>query len=141
MIKNKLILLFLLIGLPYNSFSQLGIAHEIGVIAGRIEFRSDYGQRDNTETNLNNMGFGISLVDYMNFSVNSRTDNYFNEHFKVRSELSYSKTNLKHYGEWIKKDNTFSNQLKAMRGSTQLLNLGTQLEYNFKHIQLLHWVI
>lgn len=134
MIKPKIILLFLFIGLPFYSFSQFGIAHEIGVIAGRIEFRSDYGQRDNTQTNLNNQGFGIAIVDYMNFSVYSTTENYFREHFKVRNEFSYSTTNLKHYGEWIEKNSIGANQLKAMRGSTQLLNLGTQLEYNFKHI-------
>jgi hypothetical protein len=120
--------------MSYSSFSQPGIAHEIGIIAGRIEFRSDYGQRDNTKTNLSNQGFGIAIVDYMNFSVYNRYDNYFKEHFKVRSELSYSTTNLKHYGEWVEKTSTISQQLKAMRGSTQLLNLGFQLEYNFKDI-------
>jgi len=41
---------------------------------------------------------------------------------------------LKHYGEWVEKPSLTSQQLKAMRGSTQLLNLGFQLEYNFKHI-------
>ena len=134
MIKIKLFVLFLLIGLPYNSYPQFGIAHEIGVIAGRIEFRSDYGQRDDTKTNLNNMGFGIGIVDYMNFSSFSRQETYFKEHFKVRSEFSYSKTNLKHYGECVERNTPGAKRLEAMRGSTQLLNLGFQLEYNFKHI-------
>ena len=132
MIKHKLLVLFLLMGLSFNSFSQAGIAHEIGVIAGRIEFRSDYGQRGDTKTNLNNMGFGIAIVDYMNFSTYSRGEKYFNEHFKVRNEFSYSKTNLKHYGEWVERDKT--KRLESMRGSSQLLNLGCQLEYNFNHI-------
>lgn len=134
MIKLKIFVLFLVIGLPQSSFSQFGITHEIGVIAGRIELRSDYGQRADSETNINNMGFGISFVDYMNFSYKDNLNIYFKEHFKVRSELSYSKTDLKHYGEWIKKGSLESERLKAMRGSTKLLSLGMQLEFNFKHI-------
>lgn len=134
MIKLKLFVLFLLIGLPQSSFSQFGITHEIGVIAGRVEFRSDYGQRDNTRNNLENQGFGIALVDYMNFSYTDNLNDYFKEHFKVRSELSYSNTNLKHYGEWVEKNSIVSQRLKAMRGSTELFNFGMQLEYNFKHI-------
>lgn len=134
MIKHKILVLFLLMGLPFSSYSQLGIAHEIGVIAGRSELRSDYGQRDDSQTNLSNMGFGISIVDYLNFSYYDRTNSYFKEHFKVRSEISYSKTGLQHYGDWIEGNGLFAKQLKAMRGSSQILNLGFQLEYNFKHI-------
>lgn len=129
MIKLKTLALLLLINIPYSSFSQLGIVHEIGVIAGRTEFRSDYGQRDNTQTNLNNMGFGIGVVDYLNFSYTDNLNMYVKEHFKVRSELSYSKSNLQHYGEWVKKNSVGAKQLQAMQGSTQLLNLGLQLEF------------
>lgn len=129
MIKLKILALLLLIVLPYSSFSQSGIVHEIGAIVGRTEFRSDYGQRNNTQTNLNNMGFGIAVVDYMNFSYTDYYYQYFKEHFKIRSELSYSKTNLQHYGEWVKKNSIGAKQLQAMRGSTQLFNLGMQLEF------------
>jgi hypothetical protein len=134
MIKFKIFLLFLFVSLSHNSFSQFGITHEIGVIAGRIELRSDYGQRDDTKTNINNMGFGISFVDYMNFSYKDNVNDYFKEHFKVRSEFSYSKTNLKHYGEWIEKGTIGAERLKAMRGSTSLISLGMQVEFNFIHI-------
>lgn len=134
MIKLKIFVLFLLIGLPLSSFSQFGITHEIGVIAGRIEFRSDYGQRDNAKNNFANQGFAIAFVDYMNFSYTDNLNNYFKEHFKVRSELSYSNANLKHYGEWVERGTPGSERLKAMRGSTELLNLGMQLEFNFIHI-------
>jgi outer membrane protein W len=130
----KTVVLLLLFSLPYNSFSQEGVTHELGIIAGRIEFRSDYGQRNDTKTNLNNMGFEIALVDYMNFSYTDFVNSYFAEHFKVRNEFSFSKTNLKHYGEWIEKNTVGAKQLKAMKGSTQLINLGFQLEYSFVHI-------
>jgi outer membrane protein W len=129
MIKLKTLALLLLINLPYSSFSQSGIVHEVGVIAGGIEFRSDYGQRGDVKTNLNNMSLGIAIVDYLNFSYNDNSDRFFNEHFKVRSELSYSKTDLQHYGDWANGTSVGSKQLQAMRGSTQLISLGTQLEY------------
>lgn len=134
MIKLKLFAFFLLIGLPHTSFSQFGITHEIGVVAGRVEFRSDYGQRHDTKTNLNNMGFGISFVDYLNFSYTDFVNDYFAEHFKVRNEFSYSKANLQHYGVWVEKNTIPLKQLQAMRGTTQLINLGFQLEYSFLHI-------
>lgn len=134
MIRPKVLSFLLLLFISYNSFSQRGIAHEIGIIAGRMELRSDYGQRDNIETNLNNQGFEIAIVDYMSFSYYDNLNKYFKEHFKIRSQISYSKANLKHYGEWVDKPSLTSQQLKAMRGSSQLLNLGFQLEYNFKHI-------
>jgi outer membrane protein W len=134
MIKLRILTLFLLIGLPIICFSQSGIAHEIGVITGGIGFRSDYGQRGDQETNSKNLGFGIGVVDYLNFSVNDNSNVYFKEHFKVRTEISYSKTNLQNYGEWTKKTTLASKQLEAMRGSTQLLNLGSQLEFYPIHI-------
>lgn len=134
MIQLRTLTLLLLIGIPSISFSQAGISHEVGVIAGRIEFRSDYGQRGDSKTNLSNMGFGIAVVDYMNFSYTDFLNNYFKEHFKVRTGLSYSKANLQHYGEWVEGNSIKAQQLKAMHGSTQLANLGFQLEFHFKHI-------
>lgn len=131
MIKIRIIALLLLIGLPFNSFSQARISHELGIIAGRIELRSDYGQRKDTKTNLNNTGFEIAIVDYLNFSYTDFVNDYFSEHFKVRNELSYIKSDLKHYGEWAEKNTLGGKQLRAMRGSTQMINLGFQLEYNF----------
>jgi outer membrane protein W len=134
MIKHKLLAIIILFGCVIPAFPQAGIVHEVGVIAGRIEFRSDYGQRGDVKNNLSNMGFGIAIVDYMNFSYNDNTNRYFNEHFKVRSEFSYSKTNLQHYGEWVEKNTPGSIKLAAMRGSSQIINLGTQIEYYFRNI-------
>lgn len=134
MIKLKIIVLLLLMSWTHKTFSQAGIAHEIGIIGGPIQFRSDYGQRNNERTNLKNSGFAIGIIDYLNFSYNDNRNVYFKEHFKVRNELSYSKTDLQHYGEWVEKNTLPSKQLAAMRGSTQLINLGTQLEFYPLHI-------
>lgn len=134
MIKLKFFILLVSMSWSNAIFSQAGIAHEIGVIAGPVQFRSDYGQRDDAQTNFNNMGFGIGIVDYLNFSYNDNRNVYFKEHFKVRNELSYSKTDLQNFGYWTEKNTLGSQQLAAMRGSTQLINLGTQLEFYPIHI-------
>ena len=49
----------------------------------------------------------------------------------MRTELSFSKANLKHFGEWVERDPDAldTQQLRAMSGKTSLLNLGTQVEF------------
>jgi GDP-D-mannose dehydratase len=45
--------------------------------------------------------------------------------------LSYNKTDLQHYGRWVEPSRTglLANQLRAMRGSTAVTNIGMQLEF------------
>ncbi|MBT8255609.1 MAG: glutamate dehydrogenase [Bacteroidia bacterium] len=116
--------------------SQLGFSHEIGAITGPIAFYSDYGQRYDFETNVGNVGFGIGLIHYLNFSYRAdcncyTRDTYFNDHFKVRSEIDYHKTNFDHLGKWVEADRTTitADQLRAMKGSTTVFDIGAQLEY------------
>ena len=35
-----------------TAYSQLGFSHELGVIAGPVEFRSDFGSRNEEKTNF-----------------------------------------------------------------------------------------
>ncbi|WP_268848461.1 THC0290_0291 family protein [Flavobacterium aestivum] len=132
MIKLKIITLVVFIGLSNNVFAQFGISHELGVMAGPLEFRSDYGQKDNEKTNTGNLGYGIGILDYFSFSYRNNRGGFFTEHFRIRNELSYSKTDLKHYGKWV--DNSSNSlgtkQLRAMYGSSQLVNFGSQLEFS-----------
>lgn len=116
--------------------AQFGFSHEIGLIVGPVAMQSDYGERSDLSTNAGNTGFGIGLVHYLNFSYQPECNcyapyTYFNDHFKVRTELSYSKTNLRHFGEWVSPDRTSvgAQQLRDMRGSTAITNIGMQLEY------------
>ncbi|OCB77294.1 THC0290_0291 family protein [Flavobacterium crassostreae] len=139
MLQKISFIFFILFGLSNNLAAQYNFAPEIGVIAGPVELRSDYGQRNNSGNNFKNSGFGIGFVHFLNFSYNQKLfskDSYFKEHFKIRTELSYSKSNLKHHGKYVEANpNSLAvQQLKAMYGSTQLLNLGLQLEYHFKNI-------
>lgn len=128
------ILAFLFCGL-HSAHSQ-GFSHEIGVIAGPVAFQSDYGERGDASTFSGNTGFAIGLVHYLNFSYNSECNcysrqNFFNDHFKVRSELSYITAKLQHEGQWVdaSKTSTTAEQLRNMRGEASIINLGMQLEY------------
>lgn len=132
MFKKIVLTIIALLFVVNISHAQFNVAHEIGVTVGPVAFQSDYGERHDFETNSGNTGFGIGLVHYLNFSTKAYNDNYFNEHFKVRSELSYSSTNFRHFGTWVDQSNNSlgKEQLRAMRGSSSVLNLGVQGEFH-----------
>ena len=133
---RKLLLVFLLVFIAKQDLqAQFGFSHEIGVIAGPLAFYSDFGQRYDFETNSRNVGVGIGIIHYMNFSYRAdcncyTRDRYFNDHFKLRSELNYHITNLEHFGEFTDdQSGVVDNQLRAMKGKSSVLQLGAQLEY------------
>ncbi len=136
MFKHAIFYLFISIGFSNIVHAQFGFSHEIGVIAGPVAFQSDYGERYNLSTNAGNTGYGIGIIHYLNFSYKAdcncyTPDTYFNDHFKLRSELSYNKTELENFGQWVALSHTGlgADQLRAMRGSTAVTNIGMQLEY------------
>lgn len=122
--------------------AQLGFSHEIGAIVGPVEFRSDFGSRNEEETNLGNSGIGIGIIHYINFAYRAdcncySADTYFNDHFKLRSEISWNKTILDHHGQWVGPDNISINadRLRAHHGVAENLDIGMQLEYFPKSIR------
>ncbi len=132
-----LLMVFLLLFFAKQEvYSQFGFSHEVGVITGPVVFYSDFGQRNNFETNSKNVGFGVGLIHYLNFSYRAdcncyTRDTYFNDHFKIRNELDYHQTNFEHYGRWVAPNKTslFADQLRAMSGTTTVFEIGSQLEY------------
>ena len=109
--KSILSFFFFLLGFSNSVSAQFGFSHEIGVIAGPVAFQSDYGERYDLSTNAGNTGYGIGLIHYINFSYEAECncytpETYFNDHFKLRSELSYNKTELQHFGEWVAPNKT-----------------------------------
>lgn len=133
---KRLALVFGLLAICQTGYSQLGFSHEIGVITGPVQFRSDYGVRENEETNFGNSGIGIGIVHYINFSYRAdcncySTDTYFNDHFKLRNEISWNRTKLEHFGKWVDPSRTTeeANQLRAHKGVAKNLDIGTQLEF------------
>jgi len=126
----------LLFAYAQTVFAQLGFSHEIGVIAGPVEFRSDFGSRNEEKTNLGNTGIGIGLIHYISFAYSAdcncyTTDTYFNDHFKLRSEISWNKTILNHHGFWVQPDKTSirADKLRGHSGVAENFDIGMQLEY------------
>jgi hypothetical protein len=137
MAKHISLIFFVLLGFSNNLIAQFdGFSQEVGVISGPIALQSDYGERNDLKTNVGNTGIGIGIVHYLNFSFDASCNcytkpSYFNDHFKLRSEISYGYIELKHFGRWVdKNDGSVSvEQLKGMRAVTRLFNVGIQLEY------------
>jgi hypothetical protein len=123
-------------GYANDAVAQFGFSHEVGVIVGPVAFQSDYGVRHDMKTNFGNTGFGIGLIHYLNFAYRADCNcyapmTYFNDHFKLRSELSYNKTKLEHFGKWVDRnpERLWVQQLRAMKGETSVTDIGMQLEY------------
>ncbi|NNE31803.1 MAG: glutamate dehydrogenase [Winogradskyella sp.] len=133
---RRFLICFVLILITENSYSQLGFSHEIGAFVGPIAFKSDFGVRNDFETNAGNTGIAVGLVHYINFAYRAdcncySTDTYFNDHFKLRSELAWNKTPLEHIGKWVdnNRQTIEANQLRAHTGEAQNWDIGMQLEY------------
>lgn len=134
MLKTKYLTFVVFIAATFAAYGQLGFSHEIGVIAGPVEFKSDFGVRNDLETNIGNTGIGFGIVHYINFSYRAdcncyTTDTYFNDHFKLRSEISWNKTKLDHFGKWTKRPNDGAARLRGHHGEANNLDVGMQLEY------------
>lgn len=116
-----------------TTYAQLNFSNELGIIVGPVAFQSDFGERRDFETNSGNTGIGIGIVHFMNFEYTSGYSkySYFKDHFKVRSEISWNKTSLKHFGKWVAPEKTGVNadKLRAHSGEANNLDLGMQLEF------------
>lgn len=134
-IKRLFIASALLLSMQH-SYSQLGFSHEVGVIFGPVAYQSDFGVRSDFETNSGNAGIGIGIVHYINFAYRAdcncyTTDKYFNDHFKLRTEISWNKTKLEHFGEFVDPSQTTADadKLRAHTGEAENWDIGMQLEY------------
>ncbi|MCM8569520.1 glutamate dehydrogenase [Gramella jeungdoensis] len=115
--------------------AQLNISHEIGILTGPAGFFTDYGERWNIRNNLENEGFGVGLVHYMNFAFKPEcscrpTKLFFTKHFRIRSEIDYMRSKLDHFGPVAQGGGESGRLLRAMHGSTQLFQGGLALEYH-----------
>lgn len=133
MFKKYILSLLLVLFSTFIASAQWNTSHEIGILTGPIVFKSDYGERGDMETNVGNSGHSIGFVHYLNFSSRADNERFFSEHFKIRSEVSYATTNFNHFGKWVDegKPSIGKEQLKAMSGSSRIINLGVQAEFNF----------
>ena len=109
--------------------------HEVSIGVGPVSFRGDYGEREDNETNLGNTGFGISLVHFLNFAYSPNSSTYFNEHFKLRTQVLYQNSNLEHFGTYAEGTGEGAIKLRAMKGEINSFEIGTGLQWYYKGIR------
>ncbi len=101
--------------------------HEIGLYAGPVFLKSDFGARGDFKNFYLNNGYNIGAVYYL-----SGDQDYYSikDNFKLRLELSYMKADLEHIGEYVEGNpSLFRDQLRAMSGKTDAINVGLQVEF------------
>ena len=81
MSKHLFIKLFALFCIATTASAQSDLAQEIGIYAGPVTLQSDFGQRNNFDTNAGNSGFGIGIMHFINFSAANNRESFFTEHF------------------------------------------------------------
>jgi len=133
---KHLAIAFFLFLMTQSAHSQFGFSSELGIITGPVQFRSDYGSRSDSQTNMGNMGVGIGIIQYINFSYRKDysyqfRDSYFIEHFKVRNEISWNRTELEHFGKWVDPSKTSEDakRLRGHKGVAKNFDFGSQLEF------------
>jgi hypothetical protein len=125
-----------------KGFSQIDFTNEIGIVVGPVAFQSDFGEREDFETNSGNTGFGIGVLHFINFNykkdfTSKNLWTFFNDHFKIRNELTYNRTKLNHFGKWVDEFRSGMNteKLRGHSGLSQNINLGSQLEFFLRSIR------
>jgi hypothetical protein len=131
MLKRIFLFTVILLGF-YNTtvnaqFNYNYLYHEIGIYAGPVFLKSDFGARDDFENFYKNNGFNIGVVYYISGDedYNSLKDN-----FKLRLEASYMESNLNHYGKYVEgSESVEKTKLKSMSGKSSAISAGFQVEF------------
>ncbi|MCB0474971.1 MAG: outer membrane beta-barrel protein [Flavobacteriaceae bacterium] len=121
--------------------AQENLSHEIGISAGPVTMQTDYGERHYLPSSTLT-SFGLSFSHYLSFygsNYNWRNgSSFFSDHFKLKTDFSlYFNNNLEHKGKYVEDNpNTqFDDKLRAMKGTTKLWDVGTQLEFYFLSLE------
>lgn len=134
---NKIITILLLL-LSINLSAQFQNSSEVGFITGSASFSTDYGQRNNFESNVGgNIGLGFGVIYYLNFTDyryrwNQGPNNFIEHSLRLRLELSHMSANLDHFGKYVDASQTSleADKLRAMHGKVSVTNFGAQIEYH-----------
>lgn len=134
--KSFILFFILIVGICSRAEGQFifGFSNEIGTAAGPLLFQSDFGLRNNPNTNINNTGVGVALMHYMNFAYRSdcncySRDVYFNDHFKIRNEMDFHYAKFTHEGAESKKNSDEGRDLRDHKGTSSVFEIGSQLEF------------
>lgn len=123
-----------------NSYSQLDVSHEVGVMFGVTSFQTDFGERyDFPSSNAATIGFGV--MHYLKFYGNQYNwrsgTSFFSDHFKLKTSFIYlNNTNIKHE-PWYREDDQSGRyeELAAMRTNIKMFDIGSQLEFYFSSLE------
>jgi hypothetical protein len=114
---------------------EFGFTNEVGVFGGFYNLRGDFGERGSREVTTNT-GYAIGIKHYFNFAYRkyynqSNFEEFLNEHFKIRSEISYNQTDMKHYGKFVEESRTGEDneRLRRHTGKAQNFNIGVQADF------------
>jgi len=133
---------FLIVGIMISSlrlsYAQLDFAHEVGVFAGPVAFQSDFGLDGDSKLTTSITGFSVGIMHYVNFSYKAdcgcyARNTFFNNHFKLRSEISFNRSVLEHEGNFENETPEDQERLRAHTAEVQNIDLGVQLEFYFKN--------
>lgn len=120
-------------------FKAQGLSHDIGILAGPSALQSDYGQSGNFSSNIKNGSTAIAVAHYLHFVNPTSGWNPNNESLKkvaIRTQIQYiSNTNLEHHGKFAEKQSITGEQLRGMKGTVSMINVGVNLEYYLKSLQ------
>ena len=124
--------------IAYSSKAQ-HLTHDVGLFVGTATIQTDYGQRDEFLSSYGNSALSFSLVHYLHFfNVNTRwnSEDDIANHVMIKSELNLmTKADLQHHGKYTVGNSQLAQQLRAMKGSISLMNVGVQAEYYFKDLR------
>jgi len=114
------------------------LTHEVGIIVGAESQQTDYGLRYNFKSTLGNYGNSKGIVHYLVFLKSDWEHPYFQDHFKIRTEITFSSNKFEHHGKLVdpSKTSQMAIKLRAMHGGNKMTNIGMQLEYYLKNFYL-----
>jgi len=103
--------------------------------AGYAFMKTDFGARNDCNTNLSNTGFEVGGKIYYNlFPYHWTWGGIY--HIRTQFEFSFSRGRVDHIGRWTeKKDSPTAQKLLAMHAEPMTIGLGIGVEYSFQDIQ------
>tara|TARA_R110002073_G_scaffold258681_1_gene421683 strand:+ start:35469 stop:36239 length:771 start_codon:yes stop_codon:yes gene_type:complete len=106
--------------------------HDVGFHAGTATIQADFGVRDNFLSSYGNSAISISLTHTLHFFNKDprwNSDHKLWSYLALRSEFNIiTNANFQHYGPFVQSGNQVE-KFRAMSGTTNITNIGFQLEY------------
>jgi len=104
------------------------------IYGGYAFLKTDFGARNDWDTNLNNTGIEVGGKIYYNlFPFYWRWGGV--THLRFNFEFMFATGKLEHIGRWTKKETPETLKLKAMYAEPIVAGLGISLEYSLRDIE------